>query len=260
MYLLFDIGGTKIRLTTSDGKTINSPQVSPTPINYQDGLKIFRNFIKDKKVTAVSGGIPGPLDHQKTKLEDSPQLPNWINKPLKIDLSKIIKAPVFLENDAALAGLGEAIRGGGKGYSVVAYLTVSTGVGGAKIVDGRIDKNVHGFEPGQMMVKDGKLGQFVSGMALEKKYKMKPEQIKDPKIWGKVAKVLAEGINNLILDWSPNVVVLGGSIMKSIDIKKVEKYLRSDLTIYKDIPSLKLASLENLSGLYGALEYLKQML
>ena len=157
-----------------------------------------------------------------------------------------------------MAGLGEATLGAGKGYSIVAYLTISTGVGGVKIVDGKIDKNVHGFEPGQMMVRDGRLGEFVSGMALEKKYGKKPEDIKNPAVWQEVEKYLAEGLNNIIVDWSPNIIVLGGGIIQSINLENIEKSLKENIDIFKDIPPIKKAELGDLNGLYGALEYLKQ--
>lgn len=259
MYLLFDIGGTKTRVAISDGTTINDPSIFPTPDVYTHGLEIFHQF-KDTHPKAVAGGIAGPLEHNKEGLKASPQLPDWIDKPLKSDLEEIFKVPVFLENDAALSGLGEAIRGAGVGYSVVAYLTISTGVGGAKIVDGKIDKNIHGFEPGQMLIEGGKLADLISGMAIEKEYGKKPEEIDDQNLWTEVAKYLAEGLNNIIVDWSPDVIVLGGSILKSINLEIVEQSLKENLTIFKDIPHIKRASLGDMSGLYGALEYLKQNL
>lgn len=86
---------------------------------------------------------------------------------------------MFLANDADLVGLGEAVYGAGKGYKVVAYFTVSTGVGGARIVNKRIDKGVFSFEPGWQYVYGQGLNScnrqmydflefFVSGTALAK--------------------------------------------------------------------------------------------
>lgn len=257
MYLLFDIGGTKTRITTSDGQTVNQPTIVSTPQEYNLGE--FKQF-KSQKPQAIAGGVAGPLNHDRTKLENSLQLPNWINKPLKQDLEKIFEAPVYLENDAALAGLGEAIHGAGKGYSIVAYLTISTGVGGVKIVDGKIDKNIHGFEPGQMMIEGGRLADLISSMGLEKKYAVKPEEIKDEAVWEKTAEYLAQGLNNIIIGWSPEIVVLGGGVMNSISLDKVTLHLKKIMNVFPDIPLLVKAKLGDSSGLYGSLEYLKQNL
>lgn len=257
MYLLFDIGGTKTRITSSGGEAVNQPTIISTPQEYN--LDVFKQF-KDQKPQAVVGGIAGPLDHNKTRLGNSPQLPLWVNKPLKQDLKEVFNVPIYLENDAALAGLGEATHGAGKGYSVVAYLTVSTGVGGVKIVDGRIDKNIHGFEPGQMIIEEGKLTDLISGMSLEKKYGMKPEQIKDNQVWEKIAQYLAQGLNNIIVDWSPEVVVLGGGVANSIPLEEVEKNLKQIMKAFPNVPLIVKAKLGDSSGLYGALEYLKQNL
>ncbi len=255
MYLLFDIGGTKTRIATSDGKTINQPTIFPTLKKYS--LKNFRQFM-DQKIQAIAGGIAGPLNQDKTGLADSLQLPDWINQPLKEDLQKILNVPVYLENDAALAGLGEATHGAGRGYAVVAYLTISTGVGGVKIVDSKIDKNVHGFEPGQMMIEDGKLADLISGMSLEKKYGIKPEDIKDEAIWDKTAQYLAQGLNNIIVDWSPEIIILGGGVANSIPVDKIKLHLKKIIKIFPNIPPIVKSELGDSAGLYGALEYLKQ--
>ena len=57
-----------------------------------------------------------------------------------------------IANDTAVVGLGEAHRGAGIGYNIVTYITVSTGVGGTRIVDGRIDRRIYGFEPGHQTI------------------------------------------------------------------------------------------------------------
>lgn len=257
MFLVFDIGGTKTRIAISDGTSVNEPSIFPTPQGYQEGLEIFRQFL-DQHPTALAGGIGGPLQHDKQELEASPQLPDWVDKPLKQDLEKMFNVPVLLENDAALAGLGEATHGAGKGYSIIAYLTISTGVGGAKIESGKIDKNTHGFEPGQMVIGDGKLADLISSIGLEKKYGMKPEDIEDQEVWDKTAEYLAQGLNNIIVDWSPEVIVLGGGVISSISLDKVTLHLKKIMKVFPDIPPIVKAKLGDQSGLYGALEYLKQ--
>jgi glucokinase len=112
------------------------------------------------------------VDKQAKKLVKSPHLPKWVDKPLGSRLEKALGVKVLLENDAALAALGEAVFGAGRRAEIVGYLTISTGIGGARVVDGRIDKKSVGFEPGHMIIDVGnKVGyweDFASGTAMEK--------------------------------------------------------------------------------------------
>ena len=269
MYLLFDIGGTKIRLALAlNKKKFNKIEIMTTPKNFEAGIDLLYDkalfLSQGKKIKAVYGGLPGPLDKTKSKLVNAPNLPDWINKPFKNKLSQKLKTPVYLENDAALAGLGEANYGAGQGYKLVAYLTISTGVGGARIINGKIDKNNFGFEPGHQIINfsapkgSQTLEANISGAYLAKKYKKPAYQIKDQQILQNEAKLLAYGLNNIIVLWSPEAIVLGGSLMKSISLNLVKKYLRQTVDIFPDIPDIKKARYEDLSGLYGALSLINK--
>lgn len=270
MYLLFDIGGTKMRLAISkDGKTIKKLAVVSTPKNFSSGLKLFKKtalkLSQGKKIKAVAGGIAGVFNFNKTKLFSSSNLRGWLKKPLKKSLEKIFKAPIFLENDAALAGLGEAIKGAGRGKKIVAYLTISTGIGGARIVNGKIDQRAVGFEPGHQIIKAGSkffdLETQASGSGLKKRYHQSSKKISNPKIWQEVNRYLAYGLHNVAVFWSPEVIVLGGGMVKNPHFKiiGIKKYLKKTLTRFPHLPLIRKAKLKDLSGLYGALYYLKQL-
>lgn len=274
MYLLFDIGGTNTRLAFSqDGLDFSSSIFFPTKQDFSLGLAEIKKradrIMKNRQVEAISGGIAGTLDEKANYLLRAPNLKLWTKRPLRDELKKIFNKPVYLNNDADLVGLGEASFGAGQGFEVVAYLTVSTGVGGVKIVRGKIDKGIYSYEPGwQYVYGYGQdscnrknydfLEYFISGTALAKTYNRPAAAIVDAKIWERVAKILAAGIHNTIVHWSPEVVVLGGSIMKSLSLEKVNDYLQEISYVYKKIPVLKSAELKNKGGLYGALEYVKQ--
>lgn len=268
MYLVFDIGGTNTRVAVSvDGETLQEPQLIATPALFEDGIKLFKQFANSQKFIKVAGGIAGPLDHGKTMLAASPHIKGWVNKPLKARLEEVFNAPVILENDTALVGLGEAARGVGKNKKIVAYLGIGTGVGGVRVVDGRIDLNAYGFEPGHQIIKPegnlcncggkGHLETYVAGSYLERKYQQKCQDIKDELVWNEVAWYLSLGINNTIVHWSPEAVILGGSVMKSVSLDKVKSYLNDELKIFPCKPEIISSSLEDLAGLYGALELLK---
>ena len=195
---------------------------------------------------------------------NSSVLPDWNNKPLKEELEKIVGVPVFIENDTALVGLGEMQNGAGKGSAIGVYITISTGVGGAKYENGAIDENTFGFEPGHQIIdfKNNKsLEDLVSGTALEKREGKKAYEVTDPAIWDELAHTFAYGLYNTILHWSPDTVALGGSMIAgepSMDIEVIKKYLNEINTKLPKLPEIKKAELGDFGGLYGALAFLKQ--
>lgn len=264
MYLLFEVGGTKTRVGFSqDGKNIHGSQVFPTQKDYEQFIPQLKatttTLSGDNTIKAISGGVPGVLDSRKAILVSAPHLPKWVGKPIKETLQDVFRVPVFLENDAALGGLGEAIFGAGQGKEIVAYLTVGTGIGGARVVGGKIDAKALGFEPGHQVLNDGvEFEDFISGTALEKEYEKPSEEINDPRVWDEAARRLAIGLTNTIVHWSPNIVVLGGGLMQKIPIVLLRPYIRQYLKIFPTPPEIASSKLGDAAGLYGALEYLKQ--
>ncbi|MCE9642935.1 MAG: ROK family protein [Candidatus Andersenbacteria bacterium] len=269
MYIAFDIGGTNTRIAISkDGKTLNKPSIYPTPQDFDTGIQKFietvKNISGNEPITAIAGGIPGPMDPQKTMLLKAPNLKGWNNKPLKALLEKELQTQVFLENDTAMWGIGEATRGAGQGFAIMAYVTVSTGVGGTRIVHEKIDASAQGFEPGHQIIDlagpecgcggNGHLEAFISGTALQKKYGKAPKEIKDAQVWDETAKYLAIGLLNTAVFWSPHCIVLGGSIMKDIDIDLVQTYMREYNHILPTLPAIKKSTLGDEGGLIGALQ------
>lgn len=274
MYLVFDIGGTNMRIGVSaDGETISQSKVISTPKDFEQGIQTLKQIADvlsgEQKIASLAGGVAGPLDKEKTMLLASPHISGWIKKPLKVELEKIFNASVLLENDTALGGLGEATKGAGVGKNIVAYLAVGTGVGGVRVVNGKIDTNSLGFEPGhQIVVIDGSpcncggrghLESYISGSGIERIYGKKAAEIKDIQTWDKIARHLAIGLNNTIVHWSPDMVVLGGAVSASIPLTKVQVYLHQALTIFPTLPPIVKAQLEDSAGLFGALQILKHV-
>lgn len=280
MFLLFDIGGTKTRLAFSpDGETFEDPVKSATPEDFEKGIALIKRRAKElaagRPIRAAAGGIAGPLNAEKSALVNSPNLPGWVGKPLRQELKRALAVPVALENDTAVVGLGEAHFGAGAGSDIVVYITVSTGVGGVRIVRGAVDVNRYGFEPGHQIIDldgtactkcngkgahedgSGHLEGYVSGTALELRMGRAPKEIpqSDP-VWEELARYLAVGLNNTIVHWSPDVVVLGGSMIvgdPEIPLSSIERYLAEELKLFPQLPALKKAELKDIGGLYGGL-------
>ena len=277
MYVLFDIGGTKTRVAISrDLKAYETPIKFDTPTSFVDGIEAIVHATQQlsggEKITAVCGGIRGPLNKGKSTIVSETVLCDWVCKPVRETLEKQLGAPVTLENDAALVALGEAHYGAGKGERIVAYLTVSTGVGGARVVDGKLDEARTNFEPGHQVVdidgstEGGKeadiLQDLISGESLEAVRGVKPYEVaqNDP-VWDKLARYLAYGIENTIVYWSPDVVVLGGSMIVGdprILLEDIREHTREILAGEQECPKIFDATLKDEGGLYGALALLGQ--
>jgi predicted NBD/HSP70 family sugar kinase len=278
-YLVFDIGGTKSRVAlTEDFVTLENIKSFATPKSFKAGVTAITKVIDEMKPTtpikAIAGGIRGMLMEDKSGIENDGILSGWAKQPLKSILHKTYNVPVHLENDTALAGLGEAVYGAGKGMDIIAYHTVSTGVGGVKIERGRIDDATSGFEPGHQVLDIDRtilgdditptLENLVSGTGLEARVGMKPREIpQEDTIWDELAEYLAQGLRNTTLYWSPEVIVLGGSMIlgdPKIPIESVRKYTVEVLDGFVECPYITIGSLGDEAGLYGSMAYLKDKL
>lgn len=266
MHIVFDIGGTNTRLAASeDGVSFGEPIKIPTPKDFEEGVqqiaRIAAELAGGVKITAAAGGIAGPLNREKTMLVDSPHLAEWVAKPLAGKLSQAMGVSVYLENDTAIVGLGEAMAGAGRGYGIVAYITVSTGVGGARIVDGAIDRNAYGFEIGHQIIdaNNKTLEDHISGSAFEKRYGKKPYEVTDADAWEEAARILAVGIHNTMVYWSPDVIILGGPMVTgdpAISIERAQEHLKNIMRIFPTCAEIKKAQLGDTGGLHGALAYI----
>lgn len=148
-YIGVDLGGTKIAagLVTEEGKLISKKSI-PTlrQRNYQEILKDMANLcleiIKDnnlsvKDIHSIGVGSPGLPDPENGILVYNNNL-NFKNVPIRAELQKYIDLPVYLENDANCAALGEAVAGAAKEFKSSITVTLGTGIGGGIILDGKI--------------------------------------------------------------------------------------------------------------------------
>lgn len=272
MYVLFDIGATNCRVGVStDGVTLGEFKQEKTPAKFSDGMALIKKMAGElaggEEIKGAAGGVAGSLDEKKASFVYS-KLTDWVGKPLREELFAILQCPIHVENDTATVGLGEAHFGAAKGANVAVYITVSTGIGGVKIVDGYVDESAFGFEPGHQIINFAEAGtetrgefeNYASGTALQKKYGKIPSDIHDADIWKEHARLLAVGLYNTILHWSPSVLVLGGGVVvhAGLDLAEVAKQLESLNKIFPRLPEIKKSTLEDLGGLYGGMVLLSK--
>ncbi len=256
-----------MRIAAWTAAGLGEPVIFDTPQRVEEGLARFaeeaRRLAGSEPIERVVAGLPGVLWKEKTTLFRAPHLPAWEGVDIAARLRSELGAPVVLENDTALNGLGEAYAGAGVGFPIVAYITVSTGVGGVRIVDGAIDHSAQGFEIGhQYLFLHGHdnanaqtIESLVSGSALQERTGKHPLEITDPDVWEESARLFAYALHNTILHWSPHCVVLGGSMFKEggISIPRVQKHLQGIMHMFPQLPEIRHASLGDIAGLHGAL-------
>lgn len=145
-----DIGGTNTRIALIDEAYEIIQRIQfPTDVNNpQATLQKIQETVQSFSVAIAGVGLscPGPLDLKQGIILDTPNLKGgWHGLAVSKELSARLKVPVFLENDANLACLAEAVLGQGKDYSYVQFLTISTGLGSGLVIDKKIYQGAHGF-------------------------------------------------------------------------------------------------------------------
>ena len=142
-----DLGGTNIRTAyfPRPEPPPDSQSIIPTNANKGPDAVLSRLFeaIESEipsyaENLVISIGAPGPLDPFKGIILEAPNLPGWIDLPLKDLVKARFECPVVLGNDANLAALGEWRFGAGRGTKNMIYITISTGIGSGVIVDGNL--------------------------------------------------------------------------------------------------------------------------
>ncbi len=150
-----DLGGTQIRTAVLRGATLLSrvgllTGENPTPdrviprmfLAVQEAL-IAANVTREQ-IVGIGIGAPGPLNGRTGIVFSTPNLPGWQNVPLRDMFQAHFDMPIFLEDDANAAALGEQMFGAGRGSQEIVYITISTGIGGGVIINGKIMNGIVG--------------------------------------------------------------------------------------------------------------------
>jgi glucokinase len=140
-----DLGGTSIRAAVATGTHTHArPAIAATP--GREGPDAVIAVIAECVAEAAGGvdidglavGIPGPLDPRRGVVYAAPALNGWANFDAATALRERIGCEVTIHNDANLAGYAEWIAGAGRGTTDFIFITASTGVGGALILNGEL--------------------------------------------------------------------------------------------------------------------------
>ncbi|RJQ33954.1 ROK family protein [Candidatus Parcubacteria bacterium] len=273
MYILVDIGGTKTRVAASrDLESFDKPHIFSTQAKYQAGITTIVESAKklagSGQITAMSVGVPATLSRDKRSIIGGAlNIPDWKGKSIADDLEEKLSTKVYADNDTAIVGLGEAHFGAGRGAEILVYVTVSTGVNGARIVRGAVDISAFGFSTGHQYLSIEEtprtLEQMISGRAIRERFNVhSPKDLgKEHEVWEELARTLAFGLHNSIVHWSPDRIVLGGSMFNEIGIPvdRVVAHIKQVTSGVGESVEIVHSELGDLGGLWGGMARLKQL-
>ena len=257
-YIGIDLGGTNVRTLLVDENGKKYAEVKDATEATKGPDYVFEKIcgqIDTLDLSACGGlsgvegigiGVPGPVDTIAKAMVMATNLPGFENYAICHKLQDKYNIPSFIDNDANVAGLAEAVLGAGKGYPIVYYTTISTGIGGALVVNGKLVSGGRGHagEIGNIIVNTngtkvnhlnaGAVENEASGTFVTKKGQ---ERIGADKVRhaGDVFELAAQGdavaqeIVDEFIDYlstmfaniahvvDPYVFVLGGGVMKAKD-------------------------------------------
>lgn len=264
MYLGIDIGGTKtlVAVFTDKGRMVESAKFQ-TPATYHSLLKelaINVANLSTNTFTAAAVAIPGKVDRAKGIALAFGNL-EMHNLPIVKDFQKLLHCSVFIDNDANLAGLSEAMLI--KQYDCVLYVTISTGIGTGIITHQAIDPEFADSEGGQILLEHkGRLQpweDFAAGSAIVHRFGKRADEIHDKAVWKLIAHDIAIGLYDLIAFTQPDVVVLGGGVLSNFEyletplLEELKKY-ETPLTV---IPPILRAKYPEQAVAYGCYYFAK---
>ena len=159
-----DIGGTKVAAGVVDegGNVLDrsrreTPQRGTSPPEVAQTIAdVVAELAGRTTVAAVGVAAAGFVNDSRSRVVFSPHL-SWRNEPLPREVERIVGLPVFLENDANAAAWAESRFGAGRAETHLVCVTLGTGIGGAMLVDGALQRGRFGLagEFGHMQVVPG---------------------------------------------------------------------------------------------------------
>jgi len=270
-----DIGATNLRVASFDARGIVLRAETATP--HGGGADAIVGALVEKisevvpARTAISGicaGVPAPVDARRGLVREASNLPELVGVRLLPLLREYFPVPLLIRNDAMLATVGEHRFGAGRGVRNMAYFTISTGIGGGIIAGGRLFAGARGHagEMGEMIFGDptnpAKLETVASGGAIARlasaasgRAVAEAARLGDPsarRIIETAAAYIAFGVVNVLHLFNPELVVLGGGVMRSADlILPIVRKTAARLAMASSHVEIVAGSLGDDAGLFG---------
>jgi glucokinase len=287
-----DIGGTKIAVCAirEDGTILKRVECPTEPEKgFQHAMQRIIAMLRDIsddgiRLAGIGVGCPGPLNPVTGVIGEVGTLPGWQGGSLVDELQSGLGIPIAVENDADSAVLGEANCGDGVPGETFIYVTISTGIGGGILIDGKLYRGVDGSHPeiGHQILDHSGPRCYCGARGCWEVLASGPAMVswmleQDPGARVSTAADICDGarrgvplalrcveregfylglgLANLITLFTPHRIVLGGGVMKSSDL-----FMQTARRVIRDVCTqvpcektrIRLASLGPDAGLRGA--------
>jgi glucokinase len=284
-----DLGGTELRVAVvaADGAILAHARTATAAMDGPEAVigqmaDLVGQIVGGHAIGGVGIGSPGPLDAAAGVVVHAPTLRGWNEVPLAKLASERLGLPVRIDNDANVAALAEWRFGAGRGLRHIVYVTVSTGIGGGVIIDGRL---LHGRgslagELGHMAITEapiacacGGLGcweALASGTALGQRAtamgglgRVTARDVARlaeagnaiaQRLLAEEAGYLGIGFTNLLHLYAPEMIVVGGGVsdcLPAMQDEITQTIRRRAMPAYRDVPVVA-AALGQQAGVIGA--------
>jgi glucokinase len=289
-YTLADFRGERLR--ESDEKI--RPEDGPAKLIRQtrEGIRaLVAGLPGPTRLRAVALGVPSPVTPQAGMVTWANNLPGWRDVPLKTELEREFHAPIFLENDANMAAIGEHWRGVAQGVDNFVFIALGTGIGSGVFIDGKLHvgrtgaagelyrMNVDWSHWDEDFGDTGQFESFVSGLgiaaeghkALDAEAGGRPLGLREerdayfvfealrrgnPKaheVLERIFTMLGVGVANVVAVLDPDLIVFGGGVSRGAPDLMLATVEKVVRRIQPDPPPLKLSALQDQAQTYGAI-------
>jgi glucokinase len=278
--LAIDIGGTKFSMAVFEGERMAERHSQATD---REGGRdwmlgriaaVARQWRRQRALDRCGIGFGGPVDFPAQRVALSTHVGGWQDFALTEWVRDELGLPALMDNDANVGALGEALYGAGAGFDPVFYMTLSTGIGGGLVAEGRIYRGADSYagEIGHLSVRPGGprclcgaqgcLERMCGGIWMEPDYgRPAHELLKEPDFVRRYVVDLALGLKACIMLLNPARIVIGGGISKAGDalFLPLRAELRRQITDWSRARiDVVPAALGDDSVLYGALALASQ--
>jgi glucokinase len=273
--LAIDIGGTKFTLGLfEDDRLVCRESRATDAAGGKDWmLARIEEMVADWRFDRCGIGFGGPVKFDDQRVALSTHVGGWKDFYLTKYFAVRFGVPALMDNDANVGALGEGYHGAGRGHSPFFYMTLSTGIGGGILIDGKPLRGPDSYagEIGHInIVPDGPdclcgnrgcFERMCCGLWLQRDYgRPALELLQDPEFVRSYVVLLARGLKAAIMILNPSRIVIGGGIAKAGDALFIplREELSRQLTSWSQARlDVQPAALVDDSVLYGAMELAK---
>lgn len=232
--LAIDVGGTKFSMAVFEGERMAARETRST--DREGGrdwmlariTEIAREWRRSWSFERCGIGFGGPVEFARQRVACSTHVGGWQDTGLPAWVERELGLPAVMDNDANAGALGEFRYGAGRGHSPLFYMTLSTGIGGGIVEDGRVYRGADSYagEIGHLTIRPGGpeclcgahgcYERMCGGLWLERDYgRAAKELIEDPEFVRRYVVDLALGLKACIMLLNPSRIVIGGGIGKA---------------------------------------------